>query len=184
LSVVFCLASAWCGAARADIGPLYTYIDLGYLDADVDGRAGDGWFAGGSYGMRRLHFLVRYDDLGLDGLDRTRWQLGVGWHGWLGASADLVAQGSYVELDDEVDGERVDVDGVLLSGGFRWALVPRLEINAFVNHLDIKYGDADTSWEANGMYCLGPSRRLALGLGYAADEAVTWRAWLRVNLRR
>ena len=148
--------------------PSYTFVEAGWLQADPDGGSSeDGWFAGGSFGLNRLHFFAEYGDLS----DAEVWEAGGGWHGLFGERLDLVAQASFVDLDSD--------DGYKLTGGVRWMLLEKLEVNGFMNYLDTG-SDNDTSIEVNGIWNLG--QRFGVGAGYEAGDQLNWlRAFARFN---
>jgi len=150
--------------------PHYTFVEAGWLQVDPDGSSSseDGWFAGGSVGFANFQFFAEYGDLS----DAEVWQAGGGWHGLLGDRADVVAEAAFVDLDSE--------DGVKVTGGVRWMLLERLEVNGFVNYLDVGDSD-DTSIEINGIWNF--AKRLAVGAGYEAGDELNWiRAFVRFNL--
>ena len=149
--------------------PHYTFIEAGWVQADPDsGSSEDGWFAGGQLGLNRFQFFAEYDDVG----DFEAWEAGGGWHGLFGERLDLVAQASFVDYESE--------DGYKLTGGIRWMVLEKLEINGFVNYVDVDSSD-DTSIEFNGIWNLG--KRFAVGAGYEAGDELNWiRAFVRFNL--
>ncbi len=78
-----------------------------------------------------------------------------GWHGLLGKSADLVAEGAYVDTSSN--------DGYCLAGGLRWHVSERLRVAGL--------------WEF--------TRRVAAGASYDfGDDASTARVFGRFYLRK
>jgi hypothetical protein len=166
-------------------GPSYTYVEFGYGEVEIESVediSGDGWFIGGSFGLKNVHFFGQYAQFEFDlDIEETTWGLGAGYHGLLGEKADLVAELSYV--DGEIDSFFLDVDdtGYLASAGVRWLPIPLVELNGFVDRVEYDELGGETSYRANAILNLGP---FGLGLGYETEDAGdTAVAFLRINAR-
>jgi len=166
--IVIALASAVAHAQE----PNYNLIDGGWWNFNPDeATSEDGWFLGGGFELKsrkmRFHLGAEIGRLG----SSTTWEIGGGWHGLLGKRADLVANGSWVDLDVE--------DGFKVSIGVRWMILRRLELNGFVNYGNLDFSNT-ASGEVNGIWNF--ARRWGVGAGHLQgdDRAVT-RAFVRFN---
>jgi len=170
LCAIFFLTTLAASTAGAD-DPRYEFLDAGWVFDDPDeGDSENGWFGGGSFGTRRFHFFGEYRDPGRFEI----WEVGGGWHGLLGRSADLIAEAAYVDADFD--------EGYRASGGIRWMIADDFEINGYYNHIDI--GDFE-----NDGFSLGAhrefGRHFAVGGQYEfGDEADTARIFGRLYFRK
>lgn len=151
--------------------PHDTFIEGGWLRTEPDAADdADGGFVSGAFEVSSFHFFGEFADIS----SNTIWEIGGGWHGWLGERADLVAQASVVDFESE--------DGYRISGGVRWMIARRLEINGFLNYLDFG-ADDDQSFEVNGIWNF--ARHFALGGGFESGDEFDWlRVFVRFNLGR
>lgn len=164
----------------------WTYIEAGYVSLNIDNIDLDnldddagGWFGGFSLGLgKNFHLLGRYEERSTDrlSLDIDRWALGLGWHGLLGESADLVVDAAYVDaklgpLEDH---------GYMGRGGIRWRPFKLFEIGAFARFEDLGDLDDDVVYQANVLVHLF---RLGIGLQYETQKDIdSYNAFLRLNL--
>src|SRR5688572_24169016 len=150
----------------------YGFVEGGWLiSEDTDEiDAENGWFAGGSFELRRIHIFGEYRDPGAF----ETWEAGAGWHGLFGDALDLVIEGAYVDADFD--------EGFRASGGLRWLILDDLELNAFYNHVDV--GDFENDgvsvgglWEFLGRFAVG-------GEWEFADETDTGRLFFRFYFKK
>jgi hypothetical protein len=166
--IVVALAS---GAVLAQ-EPNYDLVEGGWWNVNPDGASSeDGWFLGGGFEFQprtaRFHVGVEIGQLG----PWNTWEIGGGWHGLLGKRADLVANGSWVDLDVE--------DGFKVSIGVRWMTLRRLELNGFLNYTNLDFSNT-TSGEVNGIWDF--ARRFGVGAGFVqGDDRAVARAFVRFN---
>lgn len=151
--------------------PRYSFVEGGLSRITPDGgSARNGAFIGGSFALASFHFFGEIFDVG-------RWEgieLGGGWHGLLGESADLVAQASYINADLE--------DAVRLSGGARWMVSPIVELNGLY-HWSGFDELSSSSLELNGLWEFVP--RLSLGVGYSfGNRNDLLRAYVRFSFKK
>jgi hypothetical protein len=151
--------------------PRYTFVEGGLLRVNPDdGSAENGAFLGGSFALAGFHFFGELFDV-------SQWEgieLGGGWHGLLGESADLVAQASYVNADVE--------DALRLTGGARWMVSPNVELNGFYHWTDFDLLSS-SSLELNGLWEFAP--RFSLGVGYSfGDRNDVLRVYARFSFQR
>ena len=151
------------GAAVADDGINWSYVEAGFNSFDIDelDDDGDGYFVGASFGGKNWHVL--------------------GWHGLLGEKADLVGELAY--LNAEVG--TIDDSGYFGRVGARWRPISLLEVGAFARWEDkgdlddVPEFDNDVIWELNAMVYLW---KFAIGLGYEMESEIdTYNAFARFN---
>jgi len=167
--------------------PPWTYVEAGYLGVDVDDLegSGDNVFVGGAFGGKMWHVIGQYSDGEIaDGIDRRDWRLGVGWHGLLGESADLLAEAYYVDSSVTIspapfNGGDLDDNGYRLTGGVRWRPLKLIEVDAFVNYTDLSDLGSETSYELRAIIYVW---RIGIGAGYETfDDADQYNAFVRFN---
>jgi hypothetical protein len=168
--VTLVVLSAGAGAVLAQ-SPGWKYVEGGLWNVNPDrGSSEDGWFLGGSWELgkeTRFHVFAEAGDLD----SNTQWSVGGGWHGLLGERADIVAEGAFVDADE--------VDGFRVAGGVRWMLLRRLELNGWVNYVDLDSTD-QTSFEVGAIFDL--TKRFGVGGSYDwGDDFDTTRVFVRFN---
>ena len=159
--------------------PKWSYFEGGYIDFNAeDDFSDDGFFAGGSLGLLgNFHVIADYQGIG----DRTFWNAGAGWHGLLGAKADLFAQVMYARV--EYDDEDIDHNGYDLQAGVRWKLLQWLEINGQANWADYGDGGDEATGEA-GVLGLFLNDRIGVGANFEVGDSDRVKAFLRFNFGR
>ncbi len=166
----FCLVALMALAAPAQAQELrYTYAEGGWIRDNPEGAdTENGWFLGGQFGTRRFHFFAEYADPGP--LDYK--QAGGGWHGLFGDRIDLIAEAAYVDLDFD--------EGYRVTGGVRWYLLDKLEVDGFVTRTDLGSFE-NSSFGIGGVWDL--KERLSVGAKFdLGDESDTLRAFVRFYL--
>lgn len=139
----------------------YRYVDVAHfpeaeIDADGFDVDGDGLQLRGSLPVyQNLFALAEFQDLDLDnGVDATRFMVGVGGHWSLGNNLDLIARGGVVKY--EVDFGRTDDDDTGLFAGVRLRtfVAPKIEVEGGVEHIavDVAGIDGDTYLIGEGRY--------------------------------
>ena len=168
--LVLTVVLAGVGATLAQ-APGWKYAEGGLTSINPEGSDSvDGWFVGGMWefgSTQKFHAFAEFGEVD----DNTNWSAGGGWHGLLGEAADLVAEAAFVDLDV--------VDGFRITGGARWMVVKRLEVNGFINYSDLDTTD-QTSLEVGGVFDF--TRRFGVGASYdRGDDFDTTRAFVRYN---
>lgn len=139
----------------------YRYVDVAHfpeaeIDADGFDVDGDGMQLRGSLPVyQNIFALAEFQDLDLDnGVDATRFMVGVGGHWSLGNNLDLIARGGVVKY--EVDFGRSDDDDTGLFAGVRLRtfVAPKIEVEGGVEHIavDVAGIDGDTYLIGEGRY--------------------------------
>ena len=168
--LVLTVVLAGVGATLAQ-APGWKYVEGGLTSINPEGADSvDGWFGGATWEFGSTQLFHAFAEFGeVD--DDTNWTAGGGWHGLLGEAADIVAEAAFVDLDE--------VDGFRVTGGVRWMVLKRLEVNGFLNYSDLDTVD-QTSLEVGGVFDF--TRRFGVGASYDhGDDFDTTRAFVRYN---
>ncbi|MEX0734012.1 MAG: porin [Steroidobacteraceae bacterium] len=157
-------------AAQAE-GMSYSYIDLGYVETDIDnGPTADGFGVRGSVGFAENFFVFgEYSNQDVQGVDLDQFAVGLGGHLGLTEKLDLVGRVGYIDAEVSAGGFSVSVDGYLVSAGLRGQVAEDFELEGHVIHRDL--GDAggdDTAFSIGGRYFF--TDQFALGLEYETSN--------------
>lgn len=171
--------------AHAD-GPRYTYAELGYahIKLDVAGRdrSGDGAVLGGSVavtdtvhlfgGYTYAEFDFNSGGFGNADIDYRSLTLGVGANLSINSTVDLVGRLAYVTAEAKRIGFKVDEDGYGLSAGVRAMVTEQIELNGFVNYVDLgsDLGD-DASVSLGALYSFTDQFAVGLGGEFGGDAS-------------
>jgi len=156
----------------------YTSAEFNYADIDLDlgpiNISGDGFSIGGTFEVADSFFIGgSYADYDFDfNLDGDALQLGGGYFHGLNEDLDFVATLSYVDVEVSGYGESASDDGLALSGGIRARLADAVEVDAFIEHVDMDKGDSDTGIGVNGRYYFGDEFAIQAGYSTAGDTDV------------
>lgn len=154
LSVLAALAAALPLATQAGTMD-YSFVELGYLDSELDEPDvdGDGFALRGSIEFHPNFFaFAEYEDLGYDfNVDVTAFQVGAGGHWPLNEKIDLVGRLGIVKADLDGPGFDEDEDGFALGARVRGEIMPRFELEGGFDYVDLDSGD-DTSVVLEGRY--------------------------------
>lgn len=165
------------GASLAS--PNYNYVELDYLDLDIEPFEGDGWAIGGS-GLIHPNFYLtgRYSDAETDGrflgtqLDADFQQLSVG----IGAQSPLendqfsvFGQLTFEDIELDVSTANAaaseDDTGFALEGGVRYMAMPQLELNGSARYIDVgDIFDGEFGFRAGALWTVLPW--LAISVDY------------------
>jgi len=153
--------------------PNYTYLDLSYVSADLDGGPTiDGFGVDGSFRLsNELHLVGGYERLTGSNLTVDLYRLGLGYHQSLAQSTDFVARGGFART--KVDASRFGSDsenGWFAQAGVRSMLTDALELNGFLTHTDA--GGSRTSADLGGVYYVTPIIGITLGASFSDDENI------------
>ncbi|MCA1799107.1 MAG: porin family protein [Xanthomonadaceae bacterium] len=133
------------GVASANpTGPSYNYVDIGYVDLDLDGGGSiDGYGLTGSFALaEQFHIVADYIRVSEGILSADVTTLAGGWNMPLNPTTDFVARLGFVRAGARVTGFGSDSDnGWMVQGGIRSMVAPQFELNAFVTHTDVSGSD-------------------------------------------
>jgi hypothetical protein len=166
-------------AARAnDIS--YNHLDVGYAKVDIDdfSEDADGLVLRASFEFAGNFFVFgSYSDLSVDvdvfDVDLTDYEMGLGYAWPVGNSSSLYGKVSYVSAEAETFGFTVDDDGYGVAVGLRTRPAPSLELETYLDYVDLDDSGDDTSVGLAGRYFLSPQFALALEAQFG-DDATTY----------
>ncbi len=167
-------------AAMAE-GLSYSYVELDYLDLDIDNApSGDGFAVRGSVGFAGNWFaFADYSDASVDVIDVENIAVGLGGHFPIGSNVDFVGRVGYTELDLSVPGASISDDGYLLTAGLR-GQVSQFEMEGHVVYTDLSDGGDETAFEVAGRYNF--TEMFSAGIAYRmGDDANTLFAGVRLS---
>ena len=166
----------------------YSFIDLGYSEANLDGGpTGDGFSARGSVGFAE-NFFGFADYLSQDfpafgvvpSFDIDIYSIGLGGRMEIAESVDLVGKVGYLKADVSSDGLSGDESGYLVSAGVRARPASQFELEGNVVYRDLG-GDADdTAIAVAARYFF--TDMFAIGAEYEmSDDQDIWFAGVRLS---
>jgi hypothetical protein len=176
LGVLAALAAALPLASQADTMD-YSYVDLGFVDSELDEPAvdGDGFALRGSLEFHPSFFaFAEIEDLGYDDdVDVTSIAVGAGGHYPLNDKVDLVGRFGVVKYDIDADrfGFEADEDGFTLGARVRGQVMPRLELEGGFDYVDVDSGD-DTVAVLEGRYFFLSNVSGGLRLEFGDEDAI------------
>jgi len=153
----------------------YTWVELGYVDTELDVGPrdidGDGFALRGSLAVHENFFVfASYEDLGYDfGVDSTAFQVGAGMRWPLADKLDIVGRAAIVRSEIEVGNNDQDDDGFLLGARLRGEVAPRLELEGGFDYVDLDDRGDDTSIVLEGRYFFLDALAGGLLLQFADD---------------
>lgn len=161
-------------AAQAE-GMSYSYIDLGYNEADIDGvDSGDGFSVRGSVGFADNFFAYAdYSTFGFPGgVDLDLASVGLGGRLGISENVDLVGRAGYAQLDLSLSGfGSGDESGYSVSAGIRGQVADGFELEGHVIHTDLGSGVGDsTGITVGGRYFF--TENFAAGADYRTGDDI------------
>ena len=191
MRVFTCVAAAAAflvsGAVLAS--PNFNYVELDYVDLDIDPLSGDGWAIGGSGLVNpNIYLLGRYSDTEADDniggidveLELEQLSLGVGIQSPLQSNDNisLFGQLTYenIEGDFEVSGPGGFIAGdaddsrFVIEGGGRFGVLPQIELSASLRYIEVAdFYDGEFGFKVGAEWQAMPW--LALSIDYDQTEA-------------
>jgi hypothetical protein len=165
---------------------IYTYWEAGYVGTDVDDLDTnmDGWFVGGSVDVVENVFAwanYRNNEAHVSGfkLVDEAWGVGVGYAWPLMGNLDLVGRAGYAGARAKVE-NFVDAsdDGYSLEAGLRTRLIDRLELEGYVQYVDLSDLGDTTIGKLGAQWYLAP--QVAVGVfGAFGEDSTSWGVQLR-----
>jgi opacity protein-like surface antigen len=165
----------------------YNFVELDYLNTDLDGPDGDGFSLKGNFAFTDSFFFTgRYNDSSVEqgafDADVQRITAGVGFKHAMSDVSSLFATLTYedVEVDTNTPVD-LDDDGFGLGAGIRFAVMENLELNGGLEYLDV--GDAidgEVGFTVGGVFDV--TETIGLALGYEdVDDFGEIHAGVRLN---
>ena len=165
------------GSAVADDHLSYNFVQVDYLDADLDGGPdgdGVGLFGSGEIGDK-FHLFGGYRTLEFDGglasADLDILQAGFGYHRAIGEKASFFGRVSYVDVELDAGLGSADDDGFGLAAGIRGMVHEKIELQGQIERIDLGDGD-DTQFEVQALYNFTP--KFSAGLTYRTGDDFDW----------
>jgi hypothetical protein len=176
-------------ASAAALAPLagradelsYTYFQVAYVGADIDGldQKLDGYGLFGSVELTDQFFaFAGYSDVGttISGYDVSEQdtEIGIGYAWSVMKKMDVVGRVAYVGANAELDGyDDVDESGYALGVGLRGRPADRLEIEGGVQYTDLGDVGDTTSFGLGVQWYLSPEFAIAAS-GSISDDVTTY----------
>ena len=174
-------------AQAADIN--WTYLSAGYARASLDNIAGNdidlnGYQLSGSYSLSDNWYLhASYYDVSGDlpflddimGLefDATEWQAGLGLRHAVSDNIDMFFQAGYVRTEAGVQGfENDTLNGFQAGSGFRYQVLPELELSAALRYNDGSDSDSSTYGDIGMRYNITTIFDLYLNYQFDSDASL------------
>jgi hypothetical protein len=168
-------------------GLSYSYVDLAYINTDIDqfDQDVDGFALRGSLEITDQVFLFAgYTDQSTsifdNDLDVQTFGLGVGYAWPIAPSTDLYGKIGYVKTEADYDRFNADDDGYSLGVGLRGRVADQFELEGALNYVDLSDSGDDTSLGLAGRWFF--TEQFALGVEAAfGDDANTYGVGIRWN---
>lgn len=170
-------------AASAASGPRYTYVDIAYVNMEIDDDGflgedpdGDGIGIGGSVAVADMvHLFADYGMAELEvfdvDVDYDVLTFGVGLNYPLANTVDFVGRIAYVDAEVDIDGfGGADESGYGLSTGVRAMLTGQVELSGFLNYVDLGRGADETTVSIAALYSFNQTFAAGLGTEFGSDS--------------
>lgn len=185
------LAALGCaGPALATDAFNYSYVEIGWVNSEIDDldADGDGFGIRGSMEFTpNLHAFAGYSDQDYDvaGIDVSGEQLeiGVGYAWSLTPKLDVVGRVSYLDLSVDALGASADDSGFGLGGYLRGKPAERLELTGGIDLVDYDESGSDTAFGVGALFHF--TRMFAAGVNMTFnDDGTQYMIGGRVNFRQ
>jgi len=155
----------------------YSFIELGYINTEIDDFDvdGDGLGVRGSLAFTDLlHGFAAFSDGELDGgIDVQQIEVGLGLNWPISSSVDLIGAVSYVDAKVDTPIGNFSDDGIALTGAVRGRIAEQFELRGGLKYVEFDEGGSDTAFEVGGRYYF--TEMFALGLDASFDDdGTTW----------
>jgi len=164
-------------------GMSYSYVDLGYVETEIDGVGpkADGFGLRGSGGFAENFFVfAEFADQSIRNIDIEQLAVGLGGHLPLSDNLDLVGRAGWARAEASGFGGSIDDDGYLVSAGLRGRIGEYVELEGSVIHTDFGGNSDDTAVAVGGRYHF--TQNFAVGAEYQeGDETSTIMAGVRFS---
>jgi hypothetical protein len=150
------------GPALADDGFSYSYVELGWVNTDLDGLEGDGFGLRGSMEFTpAFHAFAQLSDQDFDlgaGIEAggESLEVGVGYAWSMKPTVDIVGKFAYLTQEIDVSvagfGGSVDDDGFGIGGYVRGRPLEQLELTGGLDFVDMDLGGSDTYLSVGGRF--------------------------------
>jgi hypothetical protein len=153
----------------------YSYVDLAYVDTDVDGvgPSADGFGLRGSVGFAENWLaFAEYSSLSVQDVDLDTIVVGFGGHYSVADNLDLVGRLGWTQIDASVPGlGDFDDDGYLIDAGLRGRVGDMVELEGGLRYTDLSDGGDDTAFVVGGRFHF--NQTWALGAEYQSGSDIS-----------
>ena len=153
----------------------YSYVDLAYVDQDLDGvsSSADGFGLRGSVGFAENWLaFAEYTSTSVQGVDIELTAVGLGGHYGITDQLDLVGRVGYFEISlDAGGGLNADDDGYLLDLGLRGQVTEGVELEGGARYTDLSDGGDDTALFIGGRFHF--NKTWAVGAEYQSGDDIS-----------
>ena len=163
-------------ALQAD-GVSYNYVDAAYASVDIDdfNEDADGFLLRASVEVTEYLFVFGgYSDLGIDvsgiDVDLREYDFGLGYAWPVGNASSLYGKASYVSAEAEAFGATVDDDGYGLALGLRTRPAANIELEGYVDYVDLSDLGDETSFGAAARFFITPQFALGAEVVFGEDS--------------
>ncbi len=162
----------------------YSYVDLAYVETDVDGlgESLDGFGARGSVGFAENFFAFgEFVTQSVQGVDLDTIAVGLGGHYGLAENLDLVGKLGWFQVDISGGGASFDDDGYLADLGLRGRVADSVELEGGARYTDLGGANGDdTVFYVGGRYHF--NEMWAVGAEYqSGDDSSSWLVGVRIS---
>lgn len=169
-------------AAQAQ-SPSYSYLDLAYVETDIDGFSSnaDGFALRGSFELTDSVFMFAgYTDQSIRNIDFETYNVGFGYAWSFAPTMDLYGKLSYVKAEVDGRGFSADDDGYGIDVGIRSFVTDKLELEGVISYVDLSDAGDDTSFGIGARWYFTP--RFAVGAeAVLSDDANSYGIGVRWN---
>ena len=169
-------------AAQAQ-SPSYSYLDLAYVETDIDGVSdnADGFALRGSFELTDSVFMFAgYGEQSIRNIDLETYNVGAGYAWSIAPNMDLYGKISYVKAEASGFGLSGDDDGYGVGVGIRSFVTDQFELEGAINYVDLSDSGDDTSFGIAARWYFMP--QFAVGLeADLSDDANSYGIGVRWN---
>lgn len=159
-------------AASAE-GLSYSYLELAYVEADIDGvdEDADGFALAGSLEITDEVFMfANYGDLSVGPVDFETYSVGGGYAWSFSPKADLYGTLAYVKAEADLSGfGSADDDGYGIGVGIRSRVAEQFELEAAINYVDLSDSGDDTTLGLGARWYFVDQLALGFGVEFGDD---------------
>ncbi len=161
--------------AFGDEGFSYSFVELGYMNTEIDDLDvdGDGLGLRGSIEFTdRFHGFAGYSDLDLDfDVSTTQMEVGVGMNWSLSPNVDVVGTVSYLNLEIDLPAPfgSGDDNAIALGGGLRGRVGEQLELRGGLTYAEFDESGNDTAFNVGARYYFTKIFALGADIGFNED---------------
>jgi hypothetical protein len=161
--------------ALGDEGFSYSFVELGYMNTEIDDLDvdGDGLGLRGSIEFTdRFHGFAGYSDLDLDfDVSTTQMEVGVGLNWPVSPNVDLIGTVSYLNLEVDLPAPfgSADDSAIALGGALRGRVGEQLELRGGLTYAEFDEGGNDTAFNVGARYYFTKMFALGADIGFNED---------------